>query len=241
MSKYTTGELAKLCDVSVRTVQYYDTRNILIPSELSEGGRRLYSDADLKKMKTICFLRKAGISINGIGELFAAEDSGDVISVLLDQQEQLLRHEMNERQAKLDMLVQIRQELKSVDNFSVESIGDIAHIMQNRAKMNRLHAMMLITGLPLGIVQWTAILLWAMKGIWLLFVIWAVIAVPYAVLVSGYYFRNIVYICPQCHEIFKPAWKQAFFARHTPKLRKLTCPHCGRNGFCVETYREEET
>lgn len=42
MSKYTTGEIAKLCGVSVRTVQYYDTRGVLMPSELSEGGRRLY-------------------------------------------------------------------------------------------------------------------------------------------------------------------------------------------------------
>ena len=47
MSKYTTGELAKLCGVTVRTVQYYDSRGILIPSELSEGGRRLYSEDDL--------------------------------------------------------------------------------------------------------------------------------------------------------------------------------------------------
>ena len=60
MSKYTTGELAKLCGVSVRTVQYYDTRGILVPSELSEGGRRLYSEDDLKLMKIICFLREAG-------------------------------------------------------------------------------------------------------------------------------------------------------------------------------------
>ena len=37
MSKYTTGEMAKLCGVTVRTVQYYDTRGILIPSALSEG------------------------------------------------------------------------------------------------------------------------------------------------------------------------------------------------------------
>lgn len=49
MSKYTTGEIAKLCGVSVRTVQYYDTRNILTPSELTEGGRRLYSEEDLKR------------------------------------------------------------------------------------------------------------------------------------------------------------------------------------------------
>ncbi len=41
MLKYTTGELAKLCNVSVRTVQFYDTKNLLKPSEISEGGRRL--------------------------------------------------------------------------------------------------------------------------------------------------------------------------------------------------------
>ena len=49
MSKFTTGEMAKLCGVTVRTVQYYDTRNILVPSEITEGGRRLSSEADLQK------------------------------------------------------------------------------------------------------------------------------------------------------------------------------------------------
>ena len=68
-SLYTTGEVAKLCGVSVRTVQYYDTRNILIPSQLSEGGRRLYNEDDLKRMNIICFLRDLGISINSIGDL----------------------------------------------------------------------------------------------------------------------------------------------------------------------------
>ena len=90
MSKYTTGEVAKLCNVSVRTVQYYDTRGILVPAELSEGGRRLYSDEDLQKMKIICFLRELGLPINSIGELLSEEDPGSVIALLLEQQEQLL-------------------------------------------------------------------------------------------------------------------------------------------------------
>ena len=65
--------LSKLCDVSVRTVQYYDTRGILVPSQLSEGGRRLYSEQDLGRMRVICFLRELGISINGIATLLADE------------------------------------------------------------------------------------------------------------------------------------------------------------------------
>ena len=73
MSKYTTGELAKLCGVTVRTVQYYDTRGILIPSELSEGGRRLYTDGDLRRLKIICFLRDMGLPIDAISQLLAEE------------------------------------------------------------------------------------------------------------------------------------------------------------------------
>ena len=137
MSKYTTGEIARLCGVSVRTVQYYDSRNILTPSELSEGGRRLYTVQDLKRMKIICFLRDAGISLNSIGELLSQEEPGGVISVLLEQQEKLLKEEVSERQAKLAVLEGIKRELRSVENFSVDSIGDIAYVMENRKKLKR--------------------------------------------------------------------------------------------------------
>ena len=50
MSQYTTGEIARLCGVTVRTVQYYDSRDLLVPSELTEGGRRLYSEEDVKRL-----------------------------------------------------------------------------------------------------------------------------------------------------------------------------------------------
>ena len=112
MSKYTTGEIARLCGVSVRTVQYYDSRGILVPSELSEGGRRLYLEEDLKKMKVVCFLREVGMSINSIGELFGEEHPENVISILLDEQERVLRSELNETQKKLDILESIKKGMK---------------------------------------------------------------------------------------------------------------------------------
>ena len=240
MSKYTTGEIAKLCGVSVRTVQYYDTRGILIPSELTEGGRRLYSEDDLKRMKIICFLRDADISINSIGELLSEDNPGSVISVLLEQQEQFLREEVRKRQAKLDMLDGIKRELKGIENFSIESIGDIAYVMENKKKMRQLHTILLITGLPINIIQWISIILWIFTGKLWLFALWILIAISYAIWVTKFYFKKVAYICPQCHEVFKPKLKEAIFARHTPTLRKLTCTHCGYKGFCVETYGEEE-
>lgn len=240
MSKYTTGEIAKFCGVSVRTVQYYDTRGILMPSELTEGGRRLYSEEDFKRMKIICFLRDVGISINSIGELLSGDNLGSVISVLLEQQEFLLHNEISERQAKLDMLDGIKRELKGVENFSVESIGDIAYVMENKKKMKELHAILLVAGIPIGIVQWTSIILWIVTGIWWPFALFVLIVIPCVYWLSSYYFKRVAYICPQCHEIFKPGVKEAFFAKHTPTLRKLTCTCCGHRGFCVETYGKDE-
>ena len=236
MSQYTTGEMAKACGVTVRTVQFYDQKGILIPSALSEGGRRLYSEDALKKMKIICFLRDTGLSLDTIGQLMKEEDPESTISILLVQQEQVLREEISERREKLNRLEELKKWVESTSSFSVETIGDIATIMEGQKKMSAMHRNMLLTGLPLSLLQIASILLWIFKGIWWPFIIWVLAAIPWAVLWSRYYYRHTAYICPQCHEVFRPAFREAFFANHTPKTRKLTCVKCGHKGFCVETW-----
>ena len=238
MSKYTTGELAKLCGVSVRTVQYYDERNILVPSELSEGGRRLYGDEDAKRLKSICFLREAGVSINSISQLFNEDDPDKVISTLIEERENEARRELADCKKKIDMLEGIKKELRGIGNFSVESIGDIAEIMKSKNKLSKMRWGMLLSGIPVTALQWVSIILWITQGLWWLFPIWAVVGTVYGVWVSKYYFDHVAYICPECHETFKPRIKEAFWANHTPTLRKLTCPVCGKKHFCVEIYRE---
>ena len=239
MSKYTTGEIARLCGVTVRTVQYYDSRNILVPSQLSEGGRRLYSEEDLKRMKVICFLREAGIPINGIHELFTEEHPEQVISILLDQQARELREELAEAQKKLGMVESIRRELKEIPRFSVETIGDIAQVMRQKKKLTRMRTVLMLLGVPLNVLQWTAIILWIARGIRWPFALWAWVAVPFSFWVLISYRRYIAYICPACHAGFQPGFREMFFARHTLKMRRLTCPHCGHNGLCIEVINEQ--
>ena len=240
MSKYTTGELAKLCDVSVRTVQYYDTRGILVPSKLTEGGRRLYSEDDLKRMKTICFLREAGLSINGIGQIYEEEHPEKIIAVLIEEEQKQMHEEIDECQKKLSMLDEISREVKSSESFTVESIGDIAIIMQGKKKLKKLRLTSILTGIPVTALQWFSIILWIIKGIWWPFVIWVIVAAAWGTIISRYYFRNVKYICPECHEVFKPNMKEAFWANHTPSTRKLTCTKCGHKGFCVEIWGGDE-
>lgn len=240
MSKYTTGEIAKLCGVSVRTVQYYDNRGILIPSELSDGGRRLYTENDLKRMRIICFLRDTGLPINSIAALFAEEHPQRIVSILLEQQEKALREELSECQSKLDLIEGIKREVRELESFSVESIGDIAHMMKQKNKLTKMRWTMILTGIPVTAFQWTSIVLWITHGLWWLFAIWACVAIPWGIVVSVYYFQHVAYICPACHEIFKPKLRETLWAYHTPRMRRLKCSACGHRGLCVEIYAEKE-
>lgn len=241
MSKYTTGEIAKLCGVSVRTVQYYDQRSILVPSELSEGGRRLYSEGDLKRMRLICFLRDLDLPINAISQLLSEEHPENVIDLLLEQQEDALKNEISERSEKLEKLEQLRRETRSMKSFSLESITDIAYVMENKKKLKRIHAIMLLVGIPLEILEWITFFVGINAGLWLPFILSIGCTILGALLLSVYYYKSVAYICPECHTVFKPTFKEMFFARHTPSTRKLTCTSCGHKGFCVETHKQNKT
>ena len=239
MSKYTTGEMAKLCGVSVRTVQYYDTRGILVPAELSEGGRRMYSEDDLQKLRIICFLRGLDLPINTIGELLKEDDPASVIDLILQQQELTLKQEIDERTEKLENLTLLRRGIKTVETFTIESIGDVANVMENRKKLRKIRITMAIFAVIMAIIEWGSFFYWMVTGIWQPFAIGMVLVIiPASIWLSRYYFTNIHYICPKCHKVFKPRFRDAFWAHHTPTTRKLTCPVCSHRGFCVETAAE---
>jgi DNA-directed RNA polymerase subunit RPC12/RpoP len=189
-------------------------------------------------MRIICFLREAGISINGIGDLFREENPEKVISVLLQEQEREIRKEIEDGEKKLEIIAEIRSAVKGSENFTVESIGDIANGMRNKEKLTKMRWMMILAGIPSCVLQWAAIILGITSGMWWMLGGWACVAAPVGIWITRYYFRHAAYICPECHNIFKCSLKKSFFSDHTPNTRRLTCPHCGKKSFCVETYNE---
>lgn len=235
MSQYTTGELAKLCGVTVRTVQYYDNRGILIPSQLSEGGRRLYSEEDLKRMKVICFLRELGLSINTIDQLLREKQPQKVIGLLLRQQEEVLTEEINQRREKLDKLDQLRRGLKTVSCFSVESICDIANIMENKKRLKKIRWTIAGMAFLAEATEIGMVLLCIFLKHWWPVAVGTPIFLGVLIWLTWYYYDRVSYRCPECDRVFKPKFGQFLFSNHTPTTRKLTCTACGRKGFCLET------
>lgn len=234
MSNYTTGEAAKRCGVSVRTIQYYDTRGIVSPSQLTEGGRRLYSEENLRALQTVCFLRSLGLGLEAIRQLMADDNSQQVISLLLERRASELRQEIEEHRQQLDTLNQLLAAGRQFPSLSPETIGDIAFAMKRNKQLRKLHLTLLLIGLFMDALQIGAVLLWIFRHTWIPFVCCLPCVLALGVGLTALYYRGTAYLCPQCHRVFRPALREFLFSAHTPSTRKLTCPHCGHLGFCVE-------
>ncbi len=240
MSDYTTGELARLCGITVRTVQFYDARGLLHPSGLSEGGRRLYSESDLRKMRMICALKTLGLSLDAIQGVLASEHPEKVLLLLLEEQERRIGDEQETLERQKRAVDTVRETIRSGQMLSIESIADMDRMMEEAKKLKRLHWNMIWLAVPMTILEWTTILYWIFKGVWWPFAVCMPLVIVLGIVILKMYYQNTLYICPECGARFRPVFREMFWARHTPKARFLTCTKCGYHGWCVETYGKEE-
>lgn len=234
MPKYTTGELAKLGGVSVRTVQFYDAKDLLKPSELTEGGRRLYSDDDLNQLQLISLLKALGLSLGSIKGILDSDNPNKVLLLLLDEQAKQIGDDMKNKQKQLDSIKIIKESIRSANSIPVNSIIDVERMMNSKKKLKKTHAVMLALGIVMDVIQIATLILWILKGIWQPFAIGMPFVILLGILMTRMYCKNTDYICPECNTQFKPTLREFLSTKHTPKTRKLKCPKCGHIGYCVE-------
>src|ERR687886_1734943 len=70
------GDVAAATGVTVRTLRHYDELGLLVPSERTEAGYRLYDDADLQRLYRILALRRMGFGLDAIAAVLDG-DKGD--------------------------------------------------------------------------------------------------------------------------------------------------------------------
>src|SRR5215469_14055487 len=63
---YHTGQFAQKAAVSIRTLRFYDKVGLLSPSQYTEAGYRLYTDADFFRLQQILALKFLGFSLEEV-------------------------------------------------------------------------------------------------------------------------------------------------------------------------------
>ena len=106
---YTIGQMAKKLGVAPSTLRYYDKEGLLPSVERSEGGVRIFQDADMGQLATIKCLKRTGMSIQEIRQYIDLSLQGDeTIEARLD----LIDHR---REAVLEQIRQLQDTLHTLD------------------------------------------------------------------------------------------------------------------------------
>ncbi|MGO9214117.1 MAG: MerR family transcriptional regulator [Syntrophales bacterium] len=117
------GEIAQKLEMSQRTIRYYEEIGLLNSIKRIEGGRRVYTDMDLRRLKLIKRLKIMGMTLSEMQELEAMwtiEKSNDkVLGRLLELMSNQLRR-LDDRIADLNIL---RNEIIEYQNRIQSKIG----------------------------------------------------------------------------------------------------------------------
>lgn len=83
-TRLTIGRVAKRTGLSVKTLRFYSDEGLLPPTGRTEGGYRLYSEADLVRLDLIRTLRDAGLDLATIRRVLERDlDLGDALRLRL--------------------------------------------------------------------------------------------------------------------------------------------------------------
>ncbi|UUY02482.1 MerR family transcriptional regulator [Svornostia abyssi] len=108
VDEYTVGTVARMSGVSARTLHHYDEIGLLPASGRSESGYRLYTDADLERLRRILFYRELEFGLEEIARILEDPEAGD--DDHLRRQHRMLR----ERQARTaGLLHALEQEMEA--------------------------------------------------------------------------------------------------------------------------------
>lgn len=87
---YSSGQFAKMAQVSIRTVRFYDKQNILKPSYVNESGARFYTDVDFARLQQILLLKYLGFSLDDIKGILVDDLDTHYLKNSLQLQKQLV-------------------------------------------------------------------------------------------------------------------------------------------------------
>jgi len=122
MKEYAIGEVAKLAQVSVRTLHHYDSIGLLKPSSRAVSGYRFYTDKDLNILHDVLFYRALGFSLKRIIEVLK-HDTNQRRDLLHSQKLLINEH--------IDRLMNMRKQLE--DTLETEELN-----MANKQKFEAL-------------------------------------------------------------------------------------------------------
>ena len=110
------GVLASRAGITTRTIRYYEELGIISPAERSDGGFRLYSELQLRRLQIVQGLKKLGFELDRIRQLFTLDADAETGGDLARSMTRLLQ----EHQREIDRTINHHVEMKERNARAIE-------------------------------------------------------------------------------------------------------------------------
>lgn len=133
---YSSGEFARMAQITVRTVRYYDKQNILKPSLVTPTGARFYTEEDFARLQQIMLLKYLGFSLDDIRELTVNDSGYSYLEHSLEQQQNLVRDRIEQLQLVEQAIGETVTEIRQQQNVDWNRMRELIHLtgMENSLK-----------------------------------------------------------------------------------------------------------
>lgn len=133
---YSSGEFARMAQITVRTVRYYDKQNILKPSLVTPTGARFYTEEDFARLQQIMLLKYLGFSLEDIRELTVNDSDYSYLEHSLEQQQNLVRDRIEQLQLVEQAIGETVTEIRQQQNVDWNRMRELIHLtgMENSLK-----------------------------------------------------------------------------------------------------------
>jgi DNA-binding transcriptional MerR regulator len=108
---YSIAHVCERIGLSPRTVRYYEELGLLPEVRRRAGGRRVYGEGELQRLRFIQRLKALGLSLAEIGELNALYGIGGSTRAMLARLDELLAGHLRELDARIAELGGLRDEI----------------------------------------------------------------------------------------------------------------------------------
>jgi len=105
------GEVARMLDVTTRTLRYWEEMGIIEASHRSEGGNRLYTQYMVRRIRFIIKLKELGLTIKEMQDLGAAYGEARKTENMVPRLVEILDIHINKIDEKMAKLASLRKEI----------------------------------------------------------------------------------------------------------------------------------
>ena len=125
---YSSGEFARMAQVSLRTIRYYDKQNILKPSLVTDSGARFYTDRDFVRLQQILLLKYLGFSLDDIREMTVADPDYRFMLNSLNIQLKLVQDRIEQMQLVESAIQDTAQAIRTEHTVDWSRMLDLIHL-----------------------------------------------------------------------------------------------------------------